>query len=325
MTIAGISSNVSIFAARNTPHEKSAVAEMISSAGLPESDFANSPAAIVDISEPAKQMAEALPEAGNEDDVDDAVKIANILHGPEVLKAWEDRLIEVTTRPTDPFVYEDLMRSMKYDFRPCTSEYTIDAVLKDHSINSSVVANELSTMLRQTFTGKDLSVEQRAENRESALKCAQFIAANFLSPNEETVYMSAINKLYTEDILSDKGYFENTFHPGLWLRHGETVFGDKIAPPDYMTIGFDRAYCEALGVDDLKWMTREDWDEYRAEWKNFMLNASPEEKAEMEAKGLKIVMDKEMSVIKATQKAKNNFNYELYKNNLKRLLKAFEW
>ena len=119
MTIAGISSNVSIFAARSAAHEKSSLADMISSAEIGENSIANSPAAIVDISEPAKQMAQALPEAArSEDNVDDAVKIANILHSPEIIKAWEDRLIEVTTRPTDPFAYEDLMLSMKYDFRP---------------------------------------------------------------------------------------------------------------------------------------------------------------------------------------------------------------
>ncbi len=324
MTIAGISSNVSIFAARGSAHEKSAIANMISSAEIGENSIANSPAAIVDISEPAKQMAQALPEPESEEKIDGSLKLTDILFSPEIQKAAHDRIIEITTRPSEPMDVEEQIRSWHFLFDSGSPEEKMDLALGNESLNSSWVTHELTLALRQTAFNKTASVEQRAINRESALKCAQYIADKYLASGKKDKFMSAVNRIYTEDLYNDKGYYE--IEPDKWVRNGSSWVGGKLRSPDYRIIGFDRAYRKAHGIEStyLYKIGSPEHTEYIHALTDFLSNATPEEKAEMESYGKKLMDDKENAVDRATFKAKNNFNRELFNNNISRLLKAFE-
>ena len=327
MTIAGIGSSVSVFAARSAAHEKSSVAEMISSAGLSETDFANSPAAIVDISEPAKQMAQALPEPESEEKIDGSLKLTDILFSPEIQKAAHDRIIEITTRPSEPMDVEEQIRSWHFLLDSGSPEEKMDLALGNESLNSSWVTHELTLALRQTAFNKTASVEQRAINRESALKCAQYIADKYLDSGKKDKFMSAVNRIYTEDLYNDKGYYE--IEPDKWVREGTSRVGGKngkFIQTDYLLQGFTKAYSETHGIDD-PWNFKTDSPEhleFTNALRDFLCNSSLDEKLEMESYGKKLMDDKENAVDRATFKAKNNFNRELFNNNISRLLKAFE-
>jgi len=180
-------------------------------------------------------------------------------------------------------------------------------------------------MLRQTRTNKDASVTERAENRKSALKCAQYIADKYLDdPNEAKQFMSAIDDIYEEDVYTDKGYFE--IEPGEWVREGSVKTGDKLLSPDYAMQAFTRAYNIAHGRSSTMGamgFNKTEMSEYFDAWIDFMRSSSPETKEKIEAEGRKVFVRNENHVTEATENAKLNFNTSLFNNNIARLLKAF--
>ena len=316
--INGIHSNVSINAAR----ESGGLSKAIAKAGIPAKDSGDPPAVIVDISKRAKQAAFDTLQFKSKEDNDGSLNINENDFSKESAEKLQQQALEIMSRPTDPFTYEDQMRTMICCFGDNTPESTINSILGGKAINSSVVTSELSKMLRQTITNKDGSVSERAENRESALKCAQYIADKYVDdPGEAKEFMSAINDIYKEDVYTDKGYFE--IEPGEWVRDGSMKTGDKLLPPDYAGIAFTRAYCKAHGFSSLVGLNETEMSEYFNAWCDFSYNSSSKTKEKMEVEGRNAFVQNENKVTDAIKNAKLNFNYSLFNSNIARLLKAF--
>lgn len=315
MTVSGIRSNVSINAARNVTRERSELSSIISSVDVSRPNYADTPAAIVEISKPAMLMAMNSRKARSTEDFYSPQDLPGDLFSPEKLQKAQAESPESVNRPDDPFAYEDQALSIEREFTPGSPQDVMSSVLEGKAINSSVVANELSSMICQTITGSSASVEQRAENRESALKCAHYIADKYLDPSEKVKFMSAVEKLYFEDIRTDKGTGPE---PG--KRAGNGGIGGKMASPD----GFDKVYSRALGVNSVwrnfKSGSGEHTDFVHAFF-DFLTDGSGEEKAAAESKS--IAIDRESTVERAVMNAKTNFNHALFDNNISRLLKTF--
>lgn len=319
MMISGIISNVSINAFR----ENRGLSNIVTNNGISAKDSAESSAVILDVSERARQAALDTLEFKSKEDNDCSLNINENDFSDENVEKLQQEAIEIMSRPTDPFTYEDQMLTLQqYDFAANSPESTINNILAGKAINSSVATNELSNMLWQTITNKDASVTERAENRESALKCAQYIAGKYLDdPDESNKFMSAINNIYEEDVNRDKGYTE--IDPGEWIREGSTKTGNKILPPDYATEAFTRSYCKAHGRSSLIGFSLAQWEDYVNELMDFLKSSSAETKEKLEAEGIKAFIQNENNVTEATENAKLNFNYSLFNNNIARLLKAF--
>lgn len=319
MTIAGIGSSVSVYAARNTAHERSSVADMISSAGLPQTDFARLPAAIVDISEPAKQMAlDSLRLKSGEGSgsviapPDDFIVPGMTGDNEETLDGVDDSatLINIDTQES----------SIRYSFKPGSPEDIMNSQLEDKSINSSAVTNELSNMLRQTATNKDARLETRVENRESALKCAEYIADKYLNAGERKKFMSAVEKLYTEDVKTDKGYYE--LIPDDWM---EALPSEKRDVSDYLVMGYTAKFLDERGLESLVELKTDSelWDDYSRGLSDFLSNAARDDREAAERMGKRLVLERETIVDKATKNARFNFNDALYDKNMLRLRRIF--
>ncbi len=318
MMIHGIKSNVSIDAMR----ESGGLSNIIATPDIPVDNSAAAPADILDISERAKQSAFDTLEFKSKEDNDGSLNINEDDFSAENVEKLQQEAIEIMSRPTDPFTYEDQMRTMICCFGDNTPESTINNILDGNAINSSVVTNELSNMLRQTITNSDASVTERAENRESALKCAQYIAGKYLDdPSEAKEFMSAIYNIYEDDVYTDKGYTE--IEPDVWVREGSMKTGDKILPPDYATVAFADSYCKAHGLSSTMGLSKDEWEEYVDALFDFLRSSSSETKEKLDAEGRKAFVQNENNVTEATENAKLNFNYSLFNNNIARLLKAF--
>ena len=318
MMINGIRSKVSIDAVR----ESSGLSKAIADTGIPAKGSADSPAVIVDISKRAKQAAFDTLRFKAKEDNDGSLNINENDFSEASAEKLQQQALEIMSRPTDPFTYEDQMRTMICCFGDNTPESTINSILGGKAINSSVVTSELSKMLRQTIANKDASVSERAENRESALKCAQYIADKYVDdPGQAKAFMSAIDDIYERDVYEDKGYFE--IEPGEWVREGSVKTGDKLLPPDYVTEAFTRSYCKAHGISSVNRLGKDEWVEYLKELSDFSYNSSPKTKEKLEAEGRKAFVQNENNVTHAIKNAKLNFNYSLFNSNMARLLKAF--
>ena len=287
-----------------------------------EKDNMDSSATILDTDESAKQAAFDTLEFKSKEDNDGSLNIDENDFSEENVEKLQQEAIEIMSRPTDPFTYEDQMRTMIYCFDENSPENTINNILEGKAINSSVVTNELSNMLRQTITNKNASVTERAENRESALKCAQYIADKYLDDsNEAKQFMSAIDDIYEEDVYTDKGYFE--IEPGEWVREGSVKTGDTKLPPDYATQAFTRAYCKAHGFSSLVGLNKTEFNDYTDALFDFFRSSSSKTREKWETEGRKAFVQNENNVTEATENAKLNFNYSLFNNNIAILLKAF--
>ncbi len=316
MTVAGLGSSVSIHAARYARHEKSDVANIISSAGLTDT-----PAAIAEISEPAMKMALNSMKLKGKELVSGAPAIPDELFGAERMGNNREEAPEGIDDYPDILADAGQMLSIRYVFEPGSPEDIMNSQLENKSINSSVVANELSNMLRQTSTNKDARVELRAENRESAFKCAEYIADKYLNAGEKKKFMSAVEELYIEDIKTEKGYYE--LEPDKLAIEGSV---DAQGASDYLIIGFTSKFMAEHGLNSLSSIKTDGkvWEEYIHDLNFFLSNASREDRAAAERVGKGLVLDRESNVDKVTKNVRFNFNDSLYDKNLKRLLNAFE-
>lgn len=315
MRVSGINSKVTINAVR----ESSRLSNIVANADIPVKDSANSPAIILDVSERARQATLDALEFKDKNDNDGSLNIDEKEFSEEFVKNLQQEAIDIMSRPTDPFTYEDQMHTLQYDFAANSPESTINDFLEGKAINSSVVTNELSNMLRQTVTNSDASVTERAEKRETALKCAEYITDKYLDdPDEAKEFMSAINDIYNEDVAIDKGYTEiDTDTGSVWVRKGSTLTSDgTVLSPDYAWGAYLDAYREANGISKIKAADLGDV------FKEF-ISTSSETREELAVDGREEFVQNENNVTDAIEKVKLNFNYSLFNNSIARLLKAF--
>lgn len=107
----------------------------------------------------------------------------------------------------DPLNNEFQILGVKGIFNDGTLEKHISDSLEGKVKNASLVADELGKMIRGTISNPDASVEERAANRETALKHASYIAENYFDdPDEAKAFLDGINKFAENDIMREKGY-----------------------------------------------------------------------------------------------------------------------
>ena len=107
----------------------------------------------------------------------------------------------------DPFDNPFQLTSVTYSFREGSLEDTINKYLDGKAFNSSLVAGELGKMLQGTFHNAHATVEERAVNRETAIRNAESIAnVYFDDENEAKAFMDVIRKAAEDDVWREKGY-----------------------------------------------------------------------------------------------------------------------
>lgn len=108
---------------------------------------------------------------------------------------------------TDPFDNEFQVLAVQYDYADGTLEKHIKDSLADKAKNASLVAGELGEMIRGTMHNPDATVEERATNRETALKLAEQIAKDYFDdPLDAQAFLEGINRFAENDVLREKGY-----------------------------------------------------------------------------------------------------------------------
>ena len=107
----------------------------------------------------------------------------------------------------DPFDNEFQILGVTYNFNAGTLEHFITDALAGKARNASLVASELGQMIRSAANNNGATVEERAVNRETGLKHAEYIAKNcFDDPDEAKAFLDGIMKFYENDVMRDKGY-----------------------------------------------------------------------------------------------------------------------
>lgn len=92
---------------------------------------------------------------------------------------------------------------------------------------SAIIAGELGAMLEGVQSNPNGTVEERAVNRELALRSAEHIAKNYITdPNEAEAFMKLVKEAADNDILREKGYLVDERNPSDEpLRSYETDVG----------------------------------------------------------------------------------------------------
>ncbi len=208
MTITGISSNVSVYSARYANSERRGASNLVSYDSLPKLDLSDSPAAVVEISESAMQMAlHSLHSLEYKVDASPAIPQVNIptdLFSPEnIQRMQEDNIARINGMDGEEDLSREL-RSEAADFSAVSPQKEQSTPAETASLNSSWIANQLAITLRRTAYNKSANVEQRAVNRESALSRAQYIADRYLDTGARERFISSVERIYTEEFFADK-------------------------------------------------------------------------------------------------------------------------
>jgi hypothetical protein len=107
----------------------------------------------------------------------------------------------------DPFDNEFQILGVVHEFNAGTLESFIQGALDGKARNASLVANELGQMIRSAANNNGATAEERAINRETGMRHAQYIAQNFFdNPDEAKAFLDGIQQFYDNDVLREKGY-----------------------------------------------------------------------------------------------------------------------
>jgi hypothetical protein len=108
----------------------------------------------------------------------------------------------------DPFDDPFQLRGVTYQFPDGSLEKSLTDYLEGKAINPSLVAAELSRMLKSTYSNPGATIEERAVTRETAVRNAEYIAQNYFRDHDEAQgFMALVRKAAEKDILREKGYF----------------------------------------------------------------------------------------------------------------------
>lgn len=131
-------------------------------------------------------------------------KTYNALFNNEISKAEKRELL-------DELVETDNTQKPELEVTSSSGLTFLDQYLSDilrgKVENASVIASQITENIRATINQPELTVEERAFNREMALKQAQYIAQHYFEDREQArEFLSVINRYANNDILREKGY-----------------------------------------------------------------------------------------------------------------------
>ena len=207
----------------------------------------------------------------------------------------------------DPFDNEFQILGVQYTFVSGSLGEFITNNLEGKARNASLVASELSMMIRGTISNPNATVEERAINRETAIKNAEYIAQNYFDdPDEAKAFLDGINRFAENDIWREKGYivFDNSDMPPF------KSYTMPNAPEGYIN---GNAYAKKLGVSNIM--------EIFQDPKKFETFIS--ESSKLKAEVVASFNNNEKKVSDIISKVKELLNPTDVANSLQRLLKAF--
>ncbi|PKM49185.1 MAG: hypothetical protein CVV02_17105 [Firmicutes bacterium HGW-Firmicutes-7] len=146
----------------------------------------------------------------------------------------------------DPLENEFQILGVKYIFQEGTLEHLLTDKLEGKAKNASLVASEIAKKIRGTVNDPDATIEERAVNRQTGLKLAEYIAQKYFDNDDEANdFLAEINKYVENDVLREKGYvvFDNS---DMKPFKGYTL---PTAPDDYIRAS---AFAEKYGDTSLK-------------------------------------------------------------------------
>jgi ribosomal protein S17E len=196
-----------------------------------------------------------------------------------------------------------------YEFDEGTLEKFITDSLVGKARNASLVAGELSQMIRSAAYNNGATVEERAVMRETGMKNAEYIAHNYFdNPNEAKAFLDGIKRFYEYDILREKGYtvIDNA---------GIAPFKSYISLPDG-NISLN-TYAKKFGASDI-------WEIYNnPQTKKEFNNALNVNRDKWNEEIIKDFEDNERKVIDIINLVKNSLNENIVADSLTHLLRAF--
>ncbi|SNS65343.1 hypothetical protein SAMN05446037_1015108 [Anaerovirgula multivorans] len=146
----------------------------------------------------------------------------------------------------NPLENEFQILGVKYIFNEGTLEQFLSDKLEGKVQNASLLASEIAGQIRGTINNPNATVEERAINRETAIKLSEYIAQNYFdNADEANAFLTEINKYAENDVLREKGYvaFDNS---DMEPFKSYTL---PTAPDDYFSAS---AYAKKYGDTDLK-------------------------------------------------------------------------
>ncbi|AOY74662.1 hypothetical protein [Clostridium formicaceticum] len=164
---------------------------------------------------------------------------------------YEQRKLEFGKRIAErkninPLENEFQILGVKYIFNDGTLEQFLSKKLEGKVQNATLLASEITSQIRGTISNQSATIEERAINRETALKLAEYIAQNYFDDADEANdFLREINKYAENDILREKGYiaFDNTD-----MRPFKS-YTLPTAPDNYVS---STAYAKKCGYTDFK-------------------------------------------------------------------------
>ena len=264
-------------------------------------------AVTVDISDEARKKLLVLKEY----DEKSPLKLDESFFNQEVRLKSKEEFARKLSQPVeiDPFDNEFQILAVQGVFNDGTLEKFITDSLDGKARNASLVADELGQMIRGAAYNPNSTVEERATNRETALKIAEKISKKYFdNPDEAKAFMDEINRFAENDILREKGY---------------TVLDNSNLAPF-------RSYTSAIDGNV-------NWSEYTKKYGKSDLHeifANPKElesfvkainknSEKWNAEIVKDFEDNEKKIADIIEKVKNSLNETDVTNSLQRILKAF--
>jgi len=118
------------------------------------------------------------------------------------------RAEEMKAQPAfDPFDHDYHINGVTYVPFTGSLEESLFNLLDGKARNSSMVVAELGLMLQGTIYNANATIEERAINRETAVRNAESIVKAFFDNSDEAdAFMDLVRKAAANDILREKGY-----------------------------------------------------------------------------------------------------------------------
>lgn len=230
-------------------------------------------------------------------------------------EARAQRQLDAANNMAERFALDSLdnefqMSGITYSFNEATLEKFIADSLAGKAASASFVAFELGKMIRGTIHNPDITVEERACARETALRHADYIAQNFFDdPGEAKLFLEGINRFADNDILREKGYI---------------VFGNSDLAPVKSYLMSDlpeninwSEYARKLGYSSIH-------DVFESpEMLNAFFSALQENRQEWDEEIAKSFSANEANVADVIRRVKASLKEADVMNSMQRLLRAF--
>lgn len=179
-------------------HDNSSVQEQIESDNL---------AVIASISEEGKRFSEMKLYKSGEGPANMNAYFQNREAREQEIAALRKEREEKAQNEIDPFDDPFQMMCVSYEYPPGTLGEYIKKNLEGKAINPSLVASEMVRNISGSVYNPNATVEERAINRETALRHIEYIAQNYFSdPDEAQAFVDGVKGFAEKDIMREKGY-----------------------------------------------------------------------------------------------------------------------